>query len=363
MKRTFLALALILSACASKTVKPVAASDAGKVRVLTYNVENLFDLERDEEKNDNTFLPATVKEADATHTNRCMVMNDSAYRASECIEKDWSAGTLKRKLSRLTDVLKQVNNGLGPDILILQEVESRKVLEMWRDGYLKEMGYETIAYVKGPDERGINPAILSRFPLVKDPVLHEIDFTSLEPNPRPSRGILEAHLRMPDGETLAAFAVHFPSQGAPTKFRKVAVEALMSVTAKVAPGTPVLVGGDFNITSREDYKERYFNLLAKQFAVSHQVGCKGCVGTTYYPRDNTWSFFDVLLFNDNLASGKGRWALDRDSIRIVNSSIYQMRFNGTPARFTRAGASTGVSDHWPMYAELRPTTPEKVGAN
>ncbi|MBX3022026.1 MAG: endonuclease/exonuclease/phosphatase family protein [Bdellovibrionales bacterium] len=362
MKRFLLIALFFLSACASKPVQTV--DNTAKIRVLTYNVENLFDLERDPEKNDNTFLPEATKSSDPTHQNRCIVTNNSRYRAEECIGKDWSPAVLDRKLARLTDVVRQVNDGLGPDILILQEVESLKVLEKWREEHLKEMGYSTIAYVKGPDERGINPAVFSRFPLVGEPVLHEIDFTSIEPNPRPSRGILEAHLRLPDGETLAVFAVHFPSQGAPTQFRKVAVQHLMAATAKAPAGMPVLVGGDFNITSKEDYKEKYFpGMLAKEFAVSHLVGCKGCVGTSYFSRDNTWSFFDVLLFNKNLTSGQGRWQLDRDSIRIVNSSIYQMRFDGKPARFSRAGSATGVSDHWPMYAELRANEPPKVGVN
>lgn len=353
---------LMLSGCASKPVK--VADDGTKIRVLTYNVENLFDLEDDPDKADETFLPLATKEQIPTHENNCNVKNNSRFRAVECISKNWSPGALRVKLKRLTDVLRQVNNGIGPDILILQEVESLAVLEHWRDTYLQDMGYTTIAYVKGPDERGINPAIMTRLPLVKPPSLHEIDFSSIEANARPSRGILEAHLRMPDGETLAAFAVHLPSQGAPTPFRKVALQHLIDVTSKVPAGVPVLVGGDFNISAKEDHKEKFFGgMLAKDFSVSHLVGCKGCVGTSYYPKDNTWSFFDVLLFNKDLTSATSRWQLDRDSIRIVNSSIYQMRFNGTPARFTRPGTSTGVSDHWPMYAELRANEPQKVGVS
>lgn len=362
MKISLVALLVLLSACVSRP--PLKETDnTPRVRVMTFNVENLFDTEDDPEKNDESFLPVAKKD-NAIMQNRCRVQNSSAYRISECLNNNWTDALVKRKLSRLADVVAQVNNGLGPDILILQEIESLEILQKFRDEHLKEMGYSTLAYVKGPDERGINPAVLSRLPMIGEPKLHEIDFSTLEKNPRPSRGILEAHLRLPNGDPLAVFAVHFPSQGAPTEFRKLAIQNLLDATGRVPAGYNVIVGGDFNITSKEDFKQRYFqNVLAKEFAVSHLVGCKTCAGTTFYNRDKTWSFFDVLLFSKSLTGPTSPWLLDADSIRIVNSSIYQVRFDGGPARFRSGGGATGVSDHWPMYAELILNEPKAVGAN
>ncbi|NJL25331.1 MAG: hypothetical protein HC902_09225 [Calothrix sp. SM1_5_4] len=45
--------------------------------------------------------------------------------------------------------------------------------------------------------------------------------------------------------------------------------------------------------------------------------------------------------------------MNADSIRIVNSSVYQTDFAGRPAKFRTGHGSVGVSDHWPMYAELK----------
>lgn len=358
-----LAAAGFTTACIHRPPRPDAATSAAEtaaksptVSILTYNVENLFDTEDDPVKNDETFLPASVK-ADPVFQNRCRTQNSNPFYARECLSKDWSPRILDRKLSRLSDVIAQVQNGRGPDILMVEEVESHKVLEQWRDRYMSAMGYTTLAYVKGPDERGINTAVFSRLPLLEPPRLHEIDFSSLEKNPRPSRGILEVHLRLPNGDPLVVLSLHFPSQGAPTAFRKLAVDKLLAIAAGFPKGTNILVGGDFNITAKEEWKEKYVeNRLAKEFTVSHYVGCKGCVGTIYYSRDNTWSFFDILLFSKSLSSGgTSPWRLDPASIHIVNSSVYQINRYGKPARFGNGRGPVGVSDHWPMYAELKLT--------
>lgn len=336
---------LLLTGCVSAPRK----NEPPKIKILTYNVENLFDTEDDPDKLDDAYIPAEEKDS-LLFQNKCRVRNSSPRNTAECLNKNWSKAMLERKLDRLADVVGQVPG--GPDVLILEEVESRQVLEQWRTHQLAKFGYTHLAYVKGPDERGINPAILTRLPLVGEPRLHEIDFTSVEKNPRPSRGILEAALELPNGETLNVFAVHFPSQGAPTPFRRQAFRTLMDVTGQLPAGALTLVGGDFNVSSKEEFKERLFREVNERFAVSHEVGCRECAGTIYYPRDATWSFFDVLLFSKSLEQPGRAWRLDPDSIRVVNSSIYQVRFDGTPARFGRGGGALGVSDHWPLYAEL-----------
>jgi endonuclease/exonuclease/phosphatase family metal-dependent hydrolase len=358
-----LILSVLVSGCVSAT-KKVATVEPEKIKVMTMNVENLFDLEDNPEKNDEAFLPASLK-ANPAMQNRCRAQNNTAYRAEECIEKDWSREILERKFARLTDVLEQVNGGLGPDILILQEVENRKVLELWRDGYLKKMNYQTISWIEGPDDRGIDTAVMSRLPMVGTEKLHLMDYSTtpqLQAEPqRPTRGILETLLQLPSGDKLAVFAVHFPSQGASTIHRKAAVDTLLKLTSQVPAGTSVVVGGDFNITSTEDFKEKYFTKsIQPKLSVSHIVGCGECVGTSFWFKDRTWSFFDVLLFSKDLDGGDSPWQLDRDSIHIVKTSKYQWNQYGSPASFRDGRGSTGVTDHLPVYAELKLKKDKKV---
>ncbi len=360
-----LALIGILAGCVSKPKAPPTDPNT-TVSVLSLNVENLFDLDDDEGKNDEAFLPLEKKRNDVIR-NRCFVQADNDYRQQECLHKDWSAKILRRKMERLTHLLEQINNGRGPDIIILSEVENLNVLKMWRDQYLQKMDYQTAVLVEGPDERGIDNAVLSRLPLIGEPKNHLMDYSKapdLKPGDiRPTRGILEAHLRLPNGDKLAVFGVHFPSQGAETIHRKVAVETLMDVTAKVEPGTAVIVGGDFNITAKEEHKQKYYrDIVAPKFSVSHMVGCQDCVGTTYWHQDRTWSFFDVLLFSKELTEKQYSWRLDPSTIHLPTKSKYQINRYGSPAKFQNGKGSVGVTDHFPVYAEIKLVPLKTVGA-
>lgn len=357
--------ALTISACQTpmKLRTPDKATD--KVTILTYNVENLFNQGDDVDKNDESFLPEE-KKSSAAMINRCHSQNDAKRYVEECLNKDWSNLAYNRKLRRLTDVIAQVGKGAGPDILILQEVENVAVLEDWRTRYLAPMGYGPAILEEGPDERGIDTAIMTRLPVVGKPKLHTLDYTDSGipvDDQKKTRGILEARLQMPNGQQMAVFAVHLPAQGAESIHRKVGLKTLLKLTDAVEAGTPVLVGGDFNITSKEDWKHKYFrDMVSPHLAVSHMIGCDGCAGTIYFPPDQTWSFFDVLLFSKDLTSATAPWQVDPKSIKIVNSSLYQRNRYGTPARFGKGYGNTGVSDHWPMYAEIVLKAPTKLGA-
>ncbi len=368
LKLKVVALVLLAtSACVSKPKKAAGTDPNTTVSVMVLNVENLFDLEDDEGKNDESFLPLAKKQNDVMR-NRCFSQNDSGYRQQECLNRDWSAKILRRKLQRLTAVLEQVNAGRGPDILILQEVENLNILKIWRDGYLQKMDYQTISHLEGPDERGIDNAVMSRLPTIANPKIHLLDYTKapeLKPEDiRPTRGIFETRLKLPNGDPLAVFSVHFPSQGAETIHRKVAVETLLDVTAKVEPGVATIVGGDFNITSIEEWKQKYFrDKIAPKFAVSHMVGCSTCVGTTYWHKDRTWSFFDVLLFSKELTEKPFAWRLDPTTIRLAKDSIYQTNRYGSPAKFGNGKGSVGVTDHYPVYAEIKLVPQLNAGVN
>lgn len=364
-KSLMLVVAVLLSGCATAP-KKIAATAPKKITVLTLNVENLFDTEDDANKNDETFLPAKTKD-NLVYANKCRSQSSGDYRTDECLATDWNKNTLDRKMRRLADVVEQVGNGAGPDILFLQEVENENVLKMWRDKYLKHMNYQTLSLIEGPDERGIDTALLSRLPQSATAQLHLMDYSKnpeIKPEDiRPTRGILENRLTLPDGTVVAVFTVHFPSQGAPTIHRKIAVQTLLDVTAKVPAGMPIIVGGDFNITNKEEWKEKYFkDMLSPKFSVSHFVGCKDCAGTTYYHKERSWSFFDVLLFSNDLDTANvGGWKLSRPSVHLINSSIFQINRFGSPARFGDGNDTYGVTDHWPMYAELNLSTEPTQG--
>ena len=58
-------------------------------------------------------------------------------------------------------------HAVDADIIAFEEVESLAVLKAFRDKYLGTMGYQYAELVESEDPRGIDNAVLSRFPIVK----------------------------------------------------------------------------------------------------------------------------------------------------------------------------------------------------
>ncbi len=354
MKMRFLFVCLWIVSCATSKEK---ITNPDSLTVMTYNLENLFDTTNDPSKNDETYLPIENKKS-AQHKNKCAGVSKDHWR-KQCLFTDWSESKLKRKMQRLADVILQVREGKGPDILIVQEVENKSVLERFNKNYLQEAGYREVVLLEGPDERGIDVGMLSRLPLVGKPILHEVKLDFIDrktgevdskKEARPTRGILQAQFELPNQESLYVFGGHFPSQASPTPHRRKAIEALNAARKKLPKKAYVIAAGDFNITAKEDGEEGLFQLLAEDWLVSHQVGCGDCQGTHNYR--GSWSFLDVILFSKNFSNEK--WQLDLGSIRTPNKSLYQIDHWGGPARFNDGRGQKGVSDHWPLAADIVP---------
>lgn len=105
------------------------ARTPGTIRLATYNIENLFDDQDDPE------LSGRYEDIDDTKPEPHVRAVADAIRA------------------------------LDADIIALQEIESEAVVRWFRDTYLADMGYDHIASIDAGDQRGIEQAVLSRFPI------------------------------------------------------------------------------------------------------------------------------------------------------------------------------------------------------
>jgi len=104
------------------------------LRILFYNVENLFDTYNDSTKNDDEFLPDKGK-----------------Y---------WSKGRYYTKQKHISQVIVAVGGWQPPEIIGLCEIENRKVLTGLIDySPLKKLNYRII-HKESPDKRGIDVALL-----------------------------------------------------------------------------------------------------------------------------------------------------------------------------------------------------------
>src|SRR3712207_6554043 len=113
-----------------------------------------------------------------------------------------------------------MNDGKGPDVLGLCEIENRKVLELLVDK-LSALGrkYE-IVHKDSPSERGIDCAILfdSGVFSLSGSKFHHVDADN-------TRDIVEAHLRR-DQQELYVFMNHWPSRRHEPPFRNKAAGVL-----------------------------------------------------------------------------------------------------------------------------------------
>lgn len=352
MKFLILSFLLILSSCSTSEKWKTSQKD---LTIMTYNVENLFDTKHDKGKEDYAYLPKSVKDANPKYLAHCASIKVPAWRG-QCFNTNWTKEALKRKMERLADVIMKVKNGQGPDILILEEVENLHVLEMLRKGYLKSGKYKKSILLEGPDKRGIDTAIITRLPLSSSPKIHTLKFKAIGElrgrKKRPTRGILEATLALPNKSLLTIFAIHFPSQGGPTELRRQALAKLRKLKIGLPKDRMVIVGGDFNITDTEDLKYDLLDTYIKpHFDISHKVGLFNEKGTEVYR--GHWSFLDMLLFSKNmtLERGDASWYYKPESLRIMKSSIYQVSRFYTPNRFN-ANSAGGVSDHYPVVVDI-----------
>jgi endonuclease/exonuclease/phosphatase family metal-dependent hydrolase len=344
---------------ATKAKTPVAQVPA-PIFVMSYNVENLFDTEHDEGKDDWTYLPVARKKND-DHKKRCEETSSNKHRSSECESFDWNEIELKTKLERIGKILSSANDGKCADLLILVEIENIKVLERLRTEFLGACNYKPGILLEGGDRRGIDTAILSRLERAGDPRLHQVEFAESRKNgenPR-SRDILEASFKLPSGGILTAFGIHFPAPYHPFIERLEAMETLNKAARKAAEQAHiVLAAGDFNTNAKEDSR-LYRAIAAKDWQVAHLEGCRQCLGTHYFKRDDSWSFLDsIMVFKGGKEHPTWKWALDGDSVALLKGFDFQTNAAGLPMAWENA-SRPGQSDHLPITAELKASPKKK----
>lgn len=315
------------------------------ISIMTFNVENLFDATHDAGKNDETYLP-TAEKKNSAHIEKCKKISVRRWR-DQCLYWDWSESVVDQKLRAISDAIKQVSDGQGPDIIALQEVENLSILERLRTDYLKDMSYQPAVLLEGKDKRGIDVAFLSKLP-VTGAKLHPITFPkALKKRAGDTRPILEATFELPNGESLTGFSVHFPAPYHPTEMREVAYTKLNNIVASLPENQAVFAAGDFNTTREEDNQKGMLNRWVRPtWQVAHDL-CKACPGTSYYPPKDDWSFLDMVLWRETPG-----WKMTGSF--LANQTPEQMLPNGTPKRFQLPEAS-GLSDHWPLVMIVEAT--------
>lgn len=295
----------------------------GTVRIATYNVENLFDDVDDPE------LSGDVDDRDETKPTEHLDMVARAIIAADA------------------------------DIIGLQEIESRAALDWFLAGWLPDAGYDHVVSLDAGDRRGIENAIISRYPITEYEVyanlplkgVHPADASDSRVSPGEPlvmrRGPLRAVVELPEIGPVTFFVVHHKSGGAKTAYWRGAeafgVGELVTETRETTE-RPVIVLGDMNSTPRYETHELYHRILG----LADLVADAGNESPTHASSRR----IDMIYATPDLAS------------KVVDGTGFSL---GTPVRPEGADWRTTpppagwASDHFIVGADIR-TTPSVVPA-
>ncbi|AFH49241.1 Endonuclease/exonuclease/phosphatase [Ignavibacterium album JCM 16511] len=319
------------------------------ISVAFWNLENLFDAKDDTQKNDEEFLPDGLKQ--------------------------WNDERLDRKFYNLARVIRSMNDGNGPDIFGVCEVEHKYLLDSLISKHLFDKNYISES-PESPDERGIQTGIIFRadkFKLLET----YTDAVKLEGNIK-TRLILGVKLLYKNSETFYVFVNHWPSRrGGESESEIRRIKAAQTLRKRIEQVfnndkyAKIIIMGDFNdepinnsilshlkakpiicdsaemiekINSRVDNSD-LFNLAYHSYSL----------GEGSYKHQDNWNMLDQIIVSRELIIGKkvryqcNSFQVYKPEFMITKTGKYQ----GTP--FPTYGGNRylgGYSDHFPVIAKI-----------
>lgn len=306
---------------------------------MFYNTENFYDTEDDPLTMDNEFTP------------------NGANR--------WTKERFNDKVTKLTKVIREIQQPAIPDIIGLAEIENQSVInslldEMHRQGIEQ---YDFVHY-DSPDERGSDVAMIynSQTFTVLESVPVRVHLPGIEDR---TRDILHVKGVMGGDIVLHLFFTHFPSRREGTEVserrRYFVASELKNEVNKIVYNQPeekIIIMGDFNDTPDNDSveevlgakksfddieKSKLYNLLYPR----HKRG----LGTTYH---KGWLLFDQIIVSGSMLLSD-EIDCKPEYADIFNPS-YLLHFDNKnrpiPNRTYRGKYTGGYSDHLPVYLRI-----------
>lgn len=313
--------------------------------VCFYNLENLFDTEHDEGKNDYDFLP------------------DGSYH--------WTTQKYEHKLANMAKVICELGTDLlpyGASIVGVSEVENDHVMEdLVNQPNMKQRGYKFI-HLEGPDKRGVDCALIYNPKAFKvEKYFHKQYVYENGDTARKTRPFLCVQGKLA-GDNLTVIVCHWPSRGAEGIFREYGGRQVRQLTDSIAAADPsqhIIVMGDMN-----DDPDN--NSMAKCLGARRKIKEMG-VGDFYNPwwdvlrsrgqgtlsYQGAWNLFDQIVMSQNIIE-EYKTKLP-SQLTLLNYHIFKRdyllqqegKYKGTPKRTTSGGVwLDGYSDHLPTCVYL-----------
>lgn len=310
------------------------------LRVVFYNVENLFDCQDDPLKDDSEFLPGGMK--------------------------NWTPHRYRRKLIAVSKVLAAVGENRMPDLVGLCEVENDSVIrDLTRRSPLRNAGYQYVV-TDSPDERGVDVALLYLPGSFRPLSVRHIPILGGD---RPTRDILHVSGLLATADTLDVFVCHLPSRYGGSRqsepFRMLAANVLRQAVDSVSrlrqvPRTVVM--GDFNddLSARSSAGRLLgVRLCDDEVPLEENVlyDLLGKSGQGSYAYQGRWELIDHLLVSAPLLQAGQHVCADTAGAFVYKPPFLlenDEKYGGKKPFRTHLGGRYlgGYSDHLPVVADF-----------
>jgi len=280
----------------------------------------------------------------------------------------WTPERYERKLAALARAIRGMDDGRGPDLLGLCEVENRAVLDRLVREFLPAGEY-SVVHADSPDLRGIDVAIVYRAAVMelKRLAMHRVD---LGPGMRPTRDIMEGTF-VKQGREFTVFVNHWPSRAGgreesePFRRRAAAVAAgAIDSLRMLNPQADIVLMGDLNdephdvavrdvldaaeYAAGEPFTHRMINTALP-------VARADTTGSYRYSGD--WEVLDQIMLSPGALDDRGL-VLREYSERIFMPEFLRDAIADPIARPPRRTYIRGTlyiggtSDHFPVYLHV-----------
>lgn len=300
------------------------------LKIMFWNLENLFDCIDDSLKQDEEFLPEGMRH--------------------------WNSYRYYRKINLIWKVILSAGNDYPPDILAFAEVENQKVLnDLLLYSPFGFFDYK-ILHFESPDKRGIDVAMAYRPKTIYiDSVLFiKNDLTSIGGGP--TRDILYCRCKI-NQEYLHLFINHWPSkyggQAFTEPFRMNSAKLLKTFTNNLI-GEKIICMGDFNDTPDSRCIQCLLNNEKNNLILLKPQPSK-IEGTIKY--QGLWQYIDHFIVSRPLTNKKDNIYTSPELSYIYSPDFLlekDLVYGGLKPFRTWSGYqyNKGVSDHLPIILKL-----------
>ena len=319
---------------------PLLLFSQEKFRIISYNVENLYDYEND---------PLT---------------DDDAF--TENGANQWTPAKYKKKLNNIAKAITAAGEWETPALIGLCEIENQRVVtDLLQKTQLRDNGYKFL-HQDSPDLRGVDVALIylpDKFKVIGEKYLRVVL------KDRPTRDILFASGIVPSGDTLHVFVNHWPSRYGgeleSEENRIVAAETLRRVVDslfQISMRSKIVIMGDFNdypsnisLTEKlEAIREWETERDGKLYNLCAQFENKMGVGSHKFGGE--WGMLDQFIVSGALLDKNVPFHTSKEYVHICKAPflLKKDKTGEAPKRsFLGTFFVNGFSDHLPIYLDIK----------